>query len=57
MGQFGKGQGIRRVEDQRFLTGHARYTDDIRLSGESYMAVVRSPLAHARITAIETPNA
>ncbi|WP_119166499.1 xanthine dehydrogenase family protein molybdopterin-binding subunit [Algihabitans albus] len=57
MGQFGKGQGIRRVEDQRFLTGHARYTDDIRLAGESYMAVVRSPLAHAEITAIDIAEA
>ena len=57
MGQFGKGQGITRVEDRRFLTGHARYTDDIHLPDQAYMAVVRSPLAHAEISGIDTGDA
>src|ERR1700743_3269193 len=29
MGQFGMGQPVRRVEDQRFITGTGRFTDDI----------------------------
>jgi len=29
MGKFGTGQAIRRVEDQRFLTGTGRYLDEI----------------------------
>ncbi len=57
MGQFGKGQGITRIEDQRFLTGQGRYTDDIHLPNETFMAVVRSPLAHAEITGIDTAEA
>ena len=32
MGRFGVGQGLRRVEDLRFLTGNGRYSDDIRLN-------------------------
>jgi carbon-monoxide dehydrogenase large subunit len=27
--KFGIGQAVRRVEDQRFLTGQGRYVDDI----------------------------
>ena len=47
MGKFGVGQSIRRVEDQRFLTGRGRYTDDISVSGEAFLYVLRSPYAHA----------
>ena len=31
MAKFGIGQPVRRVEDQRFLTGQGRYVDDIVL--------------------------
>ena len=33
MAKFGIGQPVRRVEDQRFLTGQGRYVDDIVLPG------------------------
>jgi len=33
MAKFGIGQAVRRVEDQRFLTGAGRYVDDITLPG------------------------
>ena len=33
MAKFGVGQPVRRVEDQRFITGGGRYTDDIDLAG------------------------
>jgi aerobic carbon-monoxide dehydrogenase large subunit len=57
MAKFGIGQPVRRVEDQRFITGTGRYTDDIDLDGQAYIAVVRSPEAHARITSIEVEAA
>ncbi|WP_420349021.1 xanthine dehydrogenase family protein molybdopterin-binding subunit [Pelagibius sp.] len=57
MGRFGVGQGLRRVEDVRFLTGQGRYSDDIKLEGQSYAVLVRSPFAHAEITGIDLGDA
>ena len=57
MGKFGVGQSIRRVEDQRFLTGQGRYTDDISVPGQVYLYVLRSPHAHADIKSLETSGA
>jgi carbon-monoxide dehydrogenase large subunit len=55
--KFGIGQSVRRVEDQRLVTGHGRYTDDINIDGQAYVAVVRSPYAHAKINSIDTGEA
>jgi len=49
----GIGQAVRRVEDQRFLTGRSRYVDDIQLPHMLHGAVVMSPHAHARIKNID----
>jgi carbon-monoxide dehydrogenase large subunit len=57
MAKFGIGQAVRRVEDQRFMTGHGRYIDDINLAGQAYGALVLSPHAHARIKRIDTAKA
>jgi aerobic carbon-monoxide dehydrogenase large subunit len=57
MAKFGIGQAVRRVEDQRFVTGHGRYIDDINLPGQAYGALVLSPHAHARIRRIDTTKA
>lgn len=57
MGRFGAGQAVRRLEDQRFLTGTGRYTDDIDLPGQARGQVLRSPYAHARIRATDTTAA
>ena len=57
MAKFGIGQPVRRVEDQRLITGQGRYTDDINLPGQAYLAVVRSPHPHARIKAVRTDAA
>ena len=46
------GRSVPRVEDQRFLTGQGRYTDDVSLEGELHCVFVRSPHAHARIARI-----
>ncbi len=57
MNRYGIGQPVRRVEDQRFLTGRARYVDDIQLPHMLHGAVVMSPHAHARIKGIDVSAA
>ncbi|HSA81621.1 MAG TPA: xanthine dehydrogenase family protein molybdopterin-binding subunit, partial [Geminicoccaceae bacterium] len=57
MAKFGVGQPVRRVEDQRFVTGSGRYTDDIDVAGQAYGYVLRSPEAHARINGIDVAAA
>jgi aerobic carbon-monoxide dehydrogenase large subunit len=47
------GRSLRRREDLKFLTGRGRYVDDIALPGMLYLAILRSPHAHARITGID----
>jgi carbon-monoxide dehydrogenase large subunit len=47
------GARIRRREDPRLITGQGTYTDDLRLPDLAYMALLRSPYAHARIKSID----
>ncbi len=51
------GAPIKRVEDPRFITGKGRYLDDIQMTGMTYMAILRSPYAHADIRSIDTSAA
>ena len=51
------GRAVRRVEDERLITGRGRYAGDIKLDGTVHLAVSRSPLPHARIQAIDTSAA
>jgi carbon-monoxide dehydrogenase large subunit len=51
------GAAIRRVEDPKFITGNATYVDDIVLPGMQYVAILRSPHAHARINGIDADRA
>src|SRR2546423_16408 len=51
------GQPIKRVEDPRLITGAAKYLDDLKLPGMAHVAILRSPYAHARISAIRTEAA
>jgi len=51
------GERIKRVEDPRFITGQARYLDDIKLTGMTHLAILRSPYAHANIRSIDTSAA
>lgn len=46
-----------RVEGTEKVTGRARYTYDIRLPGQLYARVLRSPHPHARIKHIDTTDA
>jgi len=51
------GQPLPRLEDQRFVSGRGRYTDDIRIDGQVYAAFLRSPHAHATLVSINTDAA
>jgi aerobic carbon-monoxide dehydrogenase large subunit len=53
----GMGHPIKRKEDLRFIQGKGNYIDDVQLPGMLYGHMVRSPYAHARITAIRTEEA
>jgi carbon-monoxide dehydrogenase large subunit len=56
-GRVEVGQPRRRKEDARLLTGSTRWTDNITLPGLLHMAIVRSPIAHARITRVDVSPA
>ncbi|HEY7276788.1 MAG TPA: xanthine dehydrogenase family protein molybdopterin-binding subunit [Trebonia sp.] len=47
------GQPITRREDPPLLTGHGEYIDDFAPEGTLHAFIVRSPLAHARITNVD----
>ena len=51
------GAAVRRKEDQRFITGKGRYTDDLSRPGQAHAYFVRSPHAHARIRGLDTTAA
>ncbi|MFJ2562698.1 aerobic carbon-monoxide dehydrogenase large subunit [Streptomyces sp. NPDC088770] len=46
-----------RKEDARFVRGHGTYVDDVLLPGMLHGAILRSPLAHARIVSVDTSAA
>jgi aerobic carbon-monoxide dehydrogenase large subunit len=48
---------VGRVEDRRLVTGRGRYVDDLKLEGQVYMGMVRSPYAHARIVSVDFSEA
>src|SRR5215469_14331266 len=54
------GTRVLRTEDPRFLTSGGVYTDDVvdeRLAGACHVFFVRSPIAHARIRAVDVSPA
>lgn len=51
------GKSIRRVEDPRFIQGKGRYVANLKLPNMAYLALKRSPYAHARIRSIDTSQA
>jgi carbon-monoxide dehydrogenase large subunit len=48
---------LKRKEDPRFIRGQGNYVDDVNLPGMLHGAVLRSPLAHARIVSIDASAA
>ena len=57
--KFGMGASVLRLEDQTFVTGKGRYTDDIAQAGVLHGYVLRSPFANAHfsIASVEAANA
>ncbi len=51
------GRGRRRKEDAKLVTGQTNWTDNITLPGLLHMAVLRSPMAHARIVSVDVSAA
>jgi len=51
------GARVMRREDPRLITGKATYCDDVKLPGLVFMAVLRSPYAHARIRRFDASEA
>jgi len=51
------GTSVKRVEDQRLITGKGRYLDDISMPGMTHLAILRSPYANANIKSIDTSAA
>jgi carbon-monoxide dehydrogenase large subunit len=55
--RFAVGQPVPRLEDPVLVRGAGRFTDDINLAGQAYLAMVRSPHAHGVIRRIEAAAA
>ncbi|MFJ8794381.1 xanthine dehydrogenase family protein molybdopterin-binding subunit [Streptomyces sp. NPDC102462] len=51
------GRSRLRKEDARLITGQTNWTDNIQVTGLLHLAVLRSPMAHARIRAVDVSPA
>jgi carbon-monoxide dehydrogenase large subunit len=51
------GRPLRRKEDARLVTGRTSWTDNLSAPGMLHMAILRSPMAHARITRVDVSAA
>lgn len=51
------GQPLRRKEDAHLVTGRTRWTDSVAVPGMLSVALLRSPMAHARITRVDVSAA
>jgi aerobic carbon-monoxide dehydrogenase large subunit len=48
---------VRRLEDQRFVTGAGTFIDDVSLRGQAWAAILRSTRAHAKINGVDASKA
>src|SRR3954462_14766345 len=55
--RFGAGQPVKRLEDQRLLTGKGQFIDDKPEDGALWLYLLRSPHAHAKIVSLDTAAA
>jgi carbon-monoxide dehydrogenase large subunit len=51
------GQSRKRKEDAHLITGRTTWVDNMVLPGMLHLAILRSPMAHATITSIDTSDA
>ncbi|HEY2041814.1 MAG TPA: hypothetical protein VGH11_03985 [Jatrophihabitans sp.] len=49
---IGHGRMLRK-EDPRFIRGRGRYIDDVQLKGMLHLAILRSPMAHAKVVSVD----
>jgi carbon-monoxide dehydrogenase large subunit len=52
--RFGAGQPVKRLEDQRLLTGKGHFIDDKPEDGALWLHVLLSPHAHAKILSVDS---
>ncbi|MBJ3761805.1 xanthine dehydrogenase family protein molybdopterin-binding subunit [Maribius pontilimi] len=57
MDNFGKSQSVTRREDQRLVTGHGRYVDDIAPADALFAGFVRSQVGHAKLGSVDVQDA
>jgi len=55
--RFGSGRAVPRIEDRALLEGRGHFTDNVAVPGETVIAFLRSPYAHARIAGIDVAAA
>jgi aerobic carbon-monoxide dehydrogenase large subunit len=55
--RFGRGKTVRRIEDPALVAGRGQFTDDVALPGQTHLAFLRSPYAHARIVSVDVAAA
>lgn len=55
--RFGAGHAVKRLEDQRLVTGRGHFVDDRQHAGALWLYILRSPHAHARIVSVDTAEA
>jgi aerobic carbon-monoxide dehydrogenase large subunit len=53
----GIGHSVKRKEDDRLIRGKGTFIDDVKLPGMLHMAILRSPVPHAKIVSIDTDAA
>jgi CO/xanthine dehydrogenase Mo-binding subunit len=51
------GTSVHRVDSIEKVTGRAIYTSDVQLPGMAFAKILRSPVAHARLTKVDASNA
>ncbi|HEY3633096.1 MAG TPA: xanthine dehydrogenase family protein molybdopterin-binding subunit, partial [Jatrophihabitantaceae bacterium] len=51
------GQARKRKEDAHLVTGRTTWTDNLTLPGMLHLAILRSPMAHARIANVDVSSA
>jgi len=56
-GSFGISQHVLRREDRSLVTGAGNYSDDTSFEGQTYVAFLRSPVAHATIKSVDVSAA
>ena len=56
MSETGIGARVRRKEDQRFITGKGRYTDDINVAGQVCVQLEIARLRHVSPSNLDDVN-